>query len=137
MKSVHQCLRGAAFLACLLFATHAFPITIFSGDPRYGTPETISLAPDGFGAFGGNYFIPDAGAGLGQIWYVPATGGAPNPFLGVPLTDQPRGGLFLPAGWGADSGNFLVASQLVRVFDSAGNITSTFMTCWWTRSTVR
>ena len=128
MESVQQFLRGVALITGLVFATHAFPISIFSGDPKYGTPESISPAPAGFGALGGNYFIPDAGAGLGQIWYVPATGGAPNPFLSVPLTDQPRGGLFLPSGWGADSGNFLAVSQLVRVFDSAGNITSTFVT---------
>jgi hypothetical protein len=97
-------------------------IQIFSTG-QYGTPETISLAPSGFGAFGGSYFIPDASTS--NIWVVPVTGGSPTTFLTTPI--EPVGdniicGMFLPSGWGSYSGQFLVASTpTVLVFDSDGN----------------
>lgn len=100
----------------------AAQIEIFSTG-QYGTPETISLAPSEFGAFGGNYFIPDASTS--NIWVVPVTGGAPATFLAAPI--EPVGdniicGTFLPLGWGGFSGKFLVASTpSVLVFDSDGN----------------
>ena len=90
-------------------------IQVFSTG-QYGTPETISLAPAGFGAFGGRYFIPDAR--LGVIWTVPSTGGPPVKFVeGASST----GGLFLPSGWSSSSGNYLIASSPLRVYDAAGN----------------
>jgi hypothetical protein len=100
-------------------------IHIFSTG-QYGTPETISLAPSGFGAFGGGYyFIPDAR--LGQIWVVPITGGPPTPFFATPLgLNRLIGGLFLPSGWGDNSGQFLTAGidNGMLVVDSSGNVTS-------------
>src|ERR1700693_5894827 len=74
------------FLA-LLMAFVATPrsataqIQIFSTG-QYGTPETISLAPPGFGFYGGSYFIPDAR--LAIIWVVPPTGGPPTMFPAAP-----------------------------------------------------
>ncbi len=92
----------------------------------YVTPETISLAPSGFGAYGGSYFIPDASTG--NIWILPATGGPPAAFLTPPTGVSVIGGIFLPSGWGPDSGKFVVAAAtsaeqtaaLLR-FDSDGN----------------
>jgi hypothetical protein len=83
------------------------PIAVFSSSTSYKTPETISQAPATFGSFGGQYFIPDLGNGT--IWRVPSAGGSPVQFTTTP-DYTPLGGLFLPAtGWGAASGNFLVA----------------------------
>ena len=94
-------------------------IQIFSTG-GYGTPETISLAPSGFGQYGGFYFIPDAR--LGQIWVVPEAGGPPAPFLTETFPPTSLiGGLFLPSGWGDNSGKFLVATESLRIIDSAGN----------------
>src|SRR5262249_13198622 len=63
------------------------------------TPETISLAPAGFGSFGGSYFIPDPGKGpvfeSSTIWVVPPSGGAPSVFYQTPNAPV-LGGLFLP-----------------------------------------
>lgn len=84
------------------------PITTISSG-SYVTPETISQAPAGFGAYGGNYFIPDFNASQpgGAIWEIPPTGGPPTQFSTVPVGNA-RGGLFLPdTGWGANSGQFL------------------------------
>jgi hypothetical protein len=91
-------------------------IQIFSTG-QYGTPETISRAPIGFGSFGGEYFIPDAR--LDIIWVVPATGGSPTKFAdtgGIAL-----GGLFLPSDWGDYSGKFLLNGN--GAFDSNGAMT--------------
>ena len=95
----------------------------------YVTPETISLAPSGFGAYGGSYVIPDASTS--NIWVFPATGGPPTTFLHnaiEPVDDTIIGGLFLPSGWGNDSGKFLVASATsenqpaaLLLFDSDGS----------------
>jgi hypothetical protein len=91
-------------------------IQIFSTG-QYGTPETISLAPSGFGAFGGQYFIPDAR--LNNIWIVPITGGPPTAFLAAPIEGASvTGGLFLPSGWGGNSGRFLVATDALLVSGS-------------------
>ena len=61
----------------------------------------------------GYYFIPDGR--LDRIWVVPNTGGPPTSFAdcadgGFTM----KGGLFLPSGWGANSGKFLVAGRSVR-----------------------
>lgn len=84
------------------------PVTTISSG-SYVLPETISQAPAGFGALGGNYFIPDFNASQpnGPIWDLAPTGGPPTQFSTVPVGNA-RGGLFLPAtGWGANSGEFL------------------------------
>ncbi|HQR45141.1 MAG TPA: hypothetical protein PLB02_02655 [Thermoanaerobaculia bacterium] len=99
-----------------------------SGPGQYVTPETISVAPAGFGSHGGSYFIPDASTG--NVWVVPAAGGAPVAFLNYPVPPVGSsivGGLFLPAGWGDLSGRFVVASETdagqpeaLLAFDGAG-----------------
>ena len=95
-------------------------IQIFSTG-QYGTPETISLSPTGFGAFGGQYFIPDARTG--DIWVVPVTGGPPSAFPHDVVELSVRGGLFFPSGWGDNTGKFLTTGGFVRAYDSAGNST--------------
>jgi hypothetical protein len=88
---------------------------------RYGTPETISLVPAGFGPYGGFYFIPDAR--LSVVWVVRPLGGEPTPFPASP--QGVRGGLFLPPGWGGpDAGLFLTAGTNVNVYDNLGSGTS-------------
>ncbi|HEX6985928.1 MAG TPA: PEP-CTERM sorting domain-containing protein [Planctomycetaceae bacterium] len=96
-------------------------VTTFSAseppDRVYRTPETISQAPDGFGTFGGQYFIPDFNRGLpnGDIWVVPESGGPPSSFAKIPVINA-RGGLFLPStGWGEHSGRFLVDGPMLEV----------------------
>ena len=101
----------------------------------YGTPETISLAPSGFGAFGDNfYFIVDAHTH--GIWAVPVTGGTPIEFANMGPSFIPTGGLFLPSGWGDFSGRFLIDGNFVfdggavkTVFDpnAAGLLTTSLI----------
>ena len=73
--------HAAALLGGLTMAGPARAIDLFSAG-RYATPETISLAPAGFGGFGGNYFIPDFNHAQlgGNIWSVAHSGGAPTAF---------------------------------------------------------
>jgi hypothetical protein len=116
---------GLALLALVIVQAAMPPsataqIQIFSTG-GYGVPETISLAPSEFGVFGGFYFIPDGR--LDRIWVVPNTGGPPTSFVDAPIGFTMKGGLFLPSGWGANSGNFLVAGRSVVIYDSAGNPT--------------
>jgi hypothetical protein len=102
-------------------------LIVFSGSPNYKTPETISLAPNSFGSFGGDYFIPDENRAAlgGHIWVVANHGGSPVTF--ATNSDYVAfGGLFLPAtGWGAASGNLLVTgggnnNGLIFTYDSSG-----------------
>jgi hypothetical protein len=95
-------------------------LAIFSSGMK--TPETISEAPAGFGTLGGQYLIPDIRSNT--IWLVPHDGGAPSIFATDPAPRLP-GGLFLPSGWGANSGKYLslfsdVGVEGVRIYDSSG-----------------
>ena len=93
-----------------------------------GTPETISLVGEGFDHLRGSYLVPDFLNG--NIWAVPRNGGTPSVFVSSPGS-APRGGLFLPRGWGNLRGQFLVVGdqpitnsailESVRVYDGAGN----------------
>ena len=123
MRATKYVIRAAGFFVALLFASHTAAITIFSGG-GYVVPETISLAPGGFGGFGGSYFIPDASTN--NIWVMPGTGGPPSlfPFTTIPTTGNNSidGGVFLPSGWaGGNSVKYLVTAQFLLAFDSAGN----------------
>jgi hypothetical protein len=128
---------GPAGLAVLLvagLARDARAIVIFSSSGGMTTPETISEAPIGFGTLGGTYLIPDVGlnnVGPSTIWDVPHAGGSPVAFAIAPDA-RIAGGIFLPAGWGANSGNFLtvgetrdvpISNGFVRIFDAAGHVT--------------
>jgi len=98
----------------------AADIKIFS--PGMTLPETISLAPTGFGAYGGSYFIPDADNG--NIYVVPPSGGSPG-ILATDSLDTVSGGLFLPANWGANAGNFATVGYLeqtgrIYTYDATG-----------------
>jgi hypothetical protein len=77
----------------------------------FSLPENISVAPMDFGAFGGNYFIPDPGLNqlnLGNIDYLPRTGGTASVFVTLPGgTERPLGGIFLPDNYGALGGQYL------------------------------
>ncbi len=115
-------------------SNRADAMTIFSTSPNYKSPETISLAPASFGAFGGDYFIPDFNhAALGgHIWSVPSAGGPPVSFA-TNSDYKALGGMFLPeTGWGANSGRFLAtgsdASGLGVIYTYASDGTrSTFV----------
>lgn len=82
----------------------------------YLTPQTISLAPNGFGAFGGYYFIPDfarasSDTSLRKIWAMPPGGGPPTLFA-TNHSSALLGGIFLPdTGWGINSGRFLTTGR--------------------------
>jgi hypothetical protein len=91
----------------------AGPITVFSASSLYRSPETISQAPASFGAFGGDYFIPDFNRAAlnGNIWRVPAAGGPPTSFA-TNADYASLGGVFLPdTGWGTNSGKFLATGS--------------------------
>lgn len=81
----------------------------------FSLPESISLVPTGYGSFGGDYFIPDpgiGGLGLGNIDYLPPTGGTATVFVTIPgQTVRPLGGLFLPSSFGSWGGQFLAVGQ--------------------------
>ena len=110
------------FVLALILIHAAMPplasaqIQIFSSG-QYSTPESISLVPNGFGTFGGSYFITDVG--VANFWVLPNAGGPPVPFAAAPA----RGGVFLPPGWGVHSGKFLITSTPLGVYDSSGNMT--------------
>lgn len=88
-------------------------VTVFSGPRPYLLPETISQSPAGFGAQGGAYIVPDFN-NL-NVWAVPTTGGTPTN-IATNFADgtflQARGGVFLPASWGSNAGNFLEVGQV-------------------------
>src|SRR6185369_13997080 len=96
-------------LAVSLVRTAKADLTIFG--TGFSLPENIALAPMDFGAFGGNYFIPDPGIGqmnLGNIDYLPPTGGTASIFVTLPGgTERPLGGMFLPNDFGAFGGQYL------------------------------
>jgi len=69
------------------------------------TPETISLAPAGFGTYGGQYLTPDFITH--DIWAIPSGGGAPTSLTKVPANYM-LNGTFLPDGYGTYGGQFLV-----------------------------
>jgi hypothetical protein len=116
---------GLALLLGVGLARDVCAFTIFSTGMT--VPESISEAPIGFGTRGGNYLIPDAR--VNTVWEVPHVGGAPSVFVNDPNRTF-LGGLFLPAGWGGNSGNYLVvgettiatgATGIVGVYDAAAN----------------
>ena len=92
-------------LLILLIATPAFSLSIFS--EGMSVPETISKAPSDFGAYGGQYFVPDPNptGDKSTIWRIDPQGEQAQ------FSDNSDyftvGGLFLPEGWGDLSGYFL------------------------------
>lgn len=124
MRPIKLFMCTAGFVMALLFAAQVGAMTIFSSG-SYVVPETISLAPAGFGSFAGDYFIPDARTN--DIWVVQGNGGPPAAtFLQVPISTASNnsidGGLFLPSGWGgSNSVKFLVTAQTLLAFGSDGN----------------
>lgn len=90
------------------------------------TPESISIAPSGFGEYEGDYFIPDAGRvtieDSGSVWRV-SPDGSTSQFaagMGDGLPNHPLGGLFLPSGWGGVSGQLLVAGYTESTYSGDG-----------------
>lgn len=75
-------------------------------------PETLSQAPDGFGSYVGDYFVPDPGAQ--KLWWISQGTGTAVEFADFATFGpkvQPMGGVFLPdSGWGNQSGNFLTVA---------------------------
>ena len=113
--------RTAIWLVAIVFVLSSVRIasaslTIFG--TGFSLPESISLAPTNFGTFGGDYFIPDPGinnTGLGNIDYLPPTGGTATIFVTIPggLTD-PVGGLFLPNNFGTFANQYLAVGSNVN-----------------------
>ena len=111
-------IRGALWLVAIIFVLSSVRIakaslTIFG--TGFSLPENITVAPTGFGTFGGDYFIPDPGInflGLGNIDYLPPIGGTATVFVAIPggLTD-PLGGLFLPNSFGSFAGQYLAVGS--------------------------
>src|SRR5664279_5614464 len=99
----------ALILSVLSFAgiAHAGLVVFGTG---LSLPESISLVPAGFGTYGGDFFIPDPGinnVGLGNIDYLPPTGGAATVFVTIPGTAvRPLGGIFLPSNFGSWGGQY-------------------------------
>ena len=110
--------RGVLWLAAIIFVLSIVgiakaDIAIFG--TGFSLPESISLAPTDFGAFGGDYFIPDPGInfiGLGHIDYLPPTGGMGTVFVTLPGgAENPVGGLFLPNNFGSFGGQYLAVGS--------------------------
>ncbi len=76
----------ALVLSVLSFAGFAQAGLVVFGT-GFSLPESISLVPTGFGTYGGDYFIPDPGInalGLGNVDYLPPTGGTASVFVTIP-----------------------------------------------------
>ena len=110
--------QAVAFLLLLgAGAALAAPVIFSSG---FTFPFTISQAPQGFGTYGGSFFIPDTGTG--EIKVVPPGGLPPN---GTPTVFQHvegliRGGVFLPPDFGAVGGQFAQLSAIANPTDPGG-----------------
>jgi hypothetical protein len=101
-------------LTCFAWRSeNAIAIELFSAGME--VPETISLVPQGFGAYEGDYLVPDPGYDRGddsKIWVVPANGGAPNVLATIPIFEGgtgTRGGIFLPSNFGSHAGAYLTS----------------------------
>jgi hypothetical protein len=105
-------IRVCTLLSIMVGSACAGPVTIFSTG-SFGLPESISAVPAAFGAFAGQLFVDDSavgGAGPSTIWAVSA-GGVATVFNSSALTtDLVRGGVFLPATFGALANQYLVAA---------------------------
>jgi hypothetical protein len=100
------------------------------------TPETITVAPAGFGAYAGDYIISDGDLGNsgGPIWALSADGTTLTQFAtNVPFIQE--SGLFLGSNWGAYSGDYLLvglngipfgSGGSAYAYDSSGNGTELF-----------
>jgi hypothetical protein len=111
--------RAPFWSVALVLSVLSFAGVAQAGLVVFGTgfslPESISLAPAGFGSYGGDYFIPDPGVGglgLGNVDYLPPTGGTASVFVTISgQTVRPLGGLFLPNNFGSWGGQFLAVGQ--------------------------
>jgi hypothetical protein len=132
-------IRGAfwpvALISLVLSSAKIATATLTIFGTGFSLPESISLAPAGYGTLGGNYFIPDPGimnAGLGLIGYLPPAGGAANFFVTLPGgSENPLGGVFLPNNFGSLGGQYLVVGHDASgafVMTVAGNGTVTPVT---------
>lgn len=88
-------------------ALHASVVTVFSSG--FGVPETISLAPAGFGLAAGTLVVADAGAR--QLYAVAPGGGTPSAIGGGFSNGFPNSGIFAPASFGSFSGDYLAFGQ--------------------------
>ena len=107
-------IRSVLWLVAIIFVLSSVKIanadlTIFGSGIYH--PENITPVPQGFGSFGGGYFVNDPGLngiGLGNIDYLPATGGSATVFVTLPNSpSNPIDGLFLPTSYGSFGGQYL------------------------------
>jgi hypothetical protein len=101
----------------VLMSRTASAVTVFSSSD-FVTPETISQAPAGFGALGGEYLVPDAAGGSTDVsthivWTVPQAGGAPTAFASG-LDTTLESGLFLPSSYGTSAGDYATLGWLTN-----------------------
>lgn len=97
------------------FANRCMALEVFSAGMQ--VPETISKIPVGFGAFEGDFMVPDA-VGPFPIWVVPSAGGPPTEFVIFPDdvgANGLRGGLFLPNDFGTQGGKYLTSFRDRRI----------------------
>jgi hypothetical protein len=121
-----------ALLAACVFEAPALGLEIFA--VGMDTPETISVAPDGFGDFGGQLFVPDPGpagpegpvAGDSKVWTIDPQGGPVSFFSALPegLGLGFRGGMFLPPDFGPFGGQYItVGVREITAWDERGQDT--------------
>ena len=126
-------------LAFIAAATLSIPIPTLQGleifSEGFFVPESISVAPEGFGRFGGNFFIPDPGPPPsepedGILWTLPSDGGRPQRFASgldaaaenpISIESGYLGGMFLPEDFGEFGGSYIVTSfGGISAFDPSG-----------------
>ena len=115
---IRSAFRFVVIVFVLSSAMIAFAdLTIFGSGMQL--PEDISQVPTGFGSFSPGYFVNDPGIhgiGLGNIDYLPASGGTATVFVTLPGgPSSPIGGLFLPSNYGAFGGQYLAVG-----YDTSG-----------------
>ena len=112
---------GLMALGLLTACSAQAQLSVFSPSP-YNVPETISVAPAGFGVYGGQLFIPDATNNV--IYALPQNGGAPTVFASSAVAPVgANSGLFVPASFGGAAGGKYVAFSVngnSSAIDSSG-----------------
>jgi hypothetical protein len=73
-------------------------------------PQSISQAPSSWGSYAGYILVPDSDTN--SIMAFQPAGGVGTNFAPGAVTISPAGGLFLPAGYGSQGGNYVTSSNL-------------------------
>lgn len=101
-----------SFILAASLAAHADSVSTFSSG--FVLPETISVAPAGYGSYAGQLVVEDVGNtsgdlnGPGAIYAVSTAGGSPT-LIASGIQAYLVGGTFAPANYGAISGDYIAA----------------------------